>query len=275
MNKMIKRLLPILLILLNTINISAMTHQNLQAELIRLQEKQIALQGLIDYSNNNHLEGFTKILATERNFELTNIEEPNIVRIIGYDQYGKLIIEKESFIYTLLIYSLLSETIQQTNCRTNIKRFYKIKETTEKYLESDLPLLPQVIKQLLSSEFNQRREEFKSTSFYWYLYEKILKPNEGLNPCLKESLNWFINRLRIAILNANIREVKRNLKMIPLLSVLKIVNLSPTDFVKKHLLKKRSHRKQASEILRIIKKTKKKIAQIEPSMFTAPWRYNS
>ena len=62
--------------------------------------------------------------------------------------------------------------------------------------------------------------------------------------------------------------------MIPLLSVLKIVNLSPTDFVKKHLLKKRSHRKQASEILRIIKKTKKKIAQIEPSMFTAPWRYN-
>lgn len=58
MNKMVKRLLPILLILLNTINISAMTHQNLQAKLIRLQaklirlqEKQIALQGLIDYSN--------------------------------------------------------------------------------------------------------------------------------------------------------------------------------------------------------------------------------
>ncbi|MBD3273252.1 hypothetical protein GF385_02795 [Candidatus Dependentiae bacterium] len=261
MKKVTKILLPAFFILINVSSIKSISYKNLTSK----QKKEF--ETLITLSAENKIDLFLEKIGGKTNYGFTNVNEPSLVKIVGYNKYGKIIPKKENFIRAIFMYSMLSEVIQQTNNKTNIKRFYRIRSKLEEYIKSGkdysfFKIPPMVLKTILSTEEN------KKTSFYWYLYEKIIKQNKILNIGLKESLNWFLSILKTAILNTNLKEVERILNIVPFLVGLKINKLTLMKFSEKHLEKK-----DYKSIKKILKNAENQFSEIEPSIFTALSRY--
>ena len=166
---------------------------------------------------NDNLKNFIKLLGTKDNYILTNIIQPSLIsetiRIEGLTNSNK-----QKFAYAIFLYSLLSETIQQTEAGSNIKRFQKIKQITQNFLENaySIVLYPKMVKTILSKSYNERIGDFRDTnSCYWYLLNKVILKNKILNTSLKESLLYFLNKLKISMLNLEFENVKEILANVP------------------------------------------------------------
>lgn len=260
MNKMVKRLLPILLIFLNTINVSAITYDELE------KEQKETYNALIESVNTKNINDFIEILATGKNFELTNVNQPNLVKLINNIDYDNQTTKKENFIYTLFLYGMLDEVVLQVENKIKIKRFKKIYKTLNKYLENSTTLSPKIVKQILASERNRNDRQ---TSFFWYLTTKVIDQNKILNTSFQKSINWFSNKISLFIWNKNIEGTKKIIEMVPFTVIKKRQNLDIKRFSKENLSKE-----EANQIIEKIEEMEKQFSQREPSAFTALFRYS-
>ena len=290
MNKMVKKLLPFFLILLNIINLPAMRHSNRHTEQDEEKEKRKTLRYLTRLIQEGNTDNVESILSTGTNSTLTNEIELSIIKTIS----------NNNLVYIIYLYSTLSEVMQQIERGTRIVRFHEIKATLEKYKQMGYNLSPEIVKIILTSE---REEEKKQTSFHWYLNTKIIEKNRILNPCFKECLNWFYNKIIQFILKENLEGVIEILKKIPFIITIKREGLVPiglnltslsisdlsssnlsrsdldrpfsslTELSLTELIKQSFSEEKANYLLAIIENIKRRFTGIEPSAATAIFRY--
>ena len=254
MKKIIKNLLPIFFILINTINIFAITYEELE------EEQRITYNSLINCYKENARQDFIKILATGKNFELINVTESSLVKTIKLLKTPNI----DSFIHILYKYSILGEIVQQVKAGTRIKRFHKICKYLEIYLEHNIPIFPHNIEQILSLG----RTTENPNSFLWYFSEEVVGNNNILNPCLEESLSWFVNKTYESAFNGNIKLVIKNLEMVPFMIKMKYQDLSF-----KEAILEIPHGEIIDTIVPIIENIEERFEQRRPSKCTAILRY--
>ena len=259
MNKIVKNLLPIFLVLINTINISAITYEELEGD------QQTTYKNLLACSIENNIEEFINILSTGNNFELTNVSEANLVKNIIDIQNSD--INKQDFIRALYLYGMLSEVVQQVKKGTRIRRFHKINKSLQEYLNEGIAISPELIKEI----FKSGRTAEKPTSFLWYLYKKIIEKNNILNPCFKESLNWFFSRTIMFAWNLKIEELIQNIETIPFMVMMKQREQSFTNIITQKL---QGQSEKVSLVIEAIAKAKEGFKRREPSAFSAFFRYS-
>ena len=223
MNKIIKNFLSIFFILINTINISAITYAELK------EYQQDTYDRILGCSIENNIQEFINILAIGNNFELTNVSKPSLVKEIIDIQDPE--VNKQNFIHALYLYGMLSEVVQQVEVGTRIKRFSKIYEQLIMWLDKNIPIYPPLIEIILSSG----RESENPTSFLWYISEFVIGNNNILNPCFEESLNWFVNTTIEFAFNVDIEAVIKNLEMAPLIIKIKYEGSNLIDEIRELL----------------------------------------
>ncbi len=220
MNKIIRNLLPIFFILINTINISAITYAELE------EDQKNAYKSLLACIIENNIREFIRIFETKNNFELTNVSETSLVEEIINIHHPE--VNKRDFFYTLYKYGMLNEVVQQVKAGTRIKRFHKIYELLRIYLERNKPIDPETI---LSSG----RKQNNPTSLYWYISKFVIEKNNILNLSFRETLNWFINETIWFASSRDIEIVEENLEMVPFMIKMKYENSYFINKIREHL----------------------------------------
>ncbi len=216
------------------------------------------------------LELFINLLGSSIYLHIPEISSPNLVEKISKDKYEKYIEKNFDYVKTILIYSMLEEVIQQVKAKTKIKRFDKIVKILDKIDFEKNNLTPKEVKEILAIKPKTKNSKKpKLTAFYWYLYKKIILKDKIKTDCLKSSLKYFLDRLRLSILNEKIEDIKTILNDVPFLIGLKINDLYLKAFIEKHV-KNESTQKA---ILIEINNVKEKLNKLEPSTFTALLRY--
>ncbi len=260
MNKIAKNLLSIFFILINTINISAITYTELE------EDQQNAYDSLLACRMENNIQEFINILATGNNFELTNVSESSLVEEIINIQDPE--VNKQKFIHILYLYGMLSEVFQQVKTGTRIRRFHTISNSLQECLDEGIPIYPKLIQKI----FKSGRTGENPTSFLWYLCKKVIEKNNILNTCFKESLNWFLSRTIMFAWNKKIEKLIETIELIPFIVILKQRELKFSEIIKKKL--QGIQPEKISQIMKAIKKIKEEFERREPSAFSAIFRYS-